>query len=136
MGSFWKPPAWDTPIDRADGVELFGVPERTIIDGHGWPATFWREVDGRIRLAVDEARHVIQLFRDLAVGEAARCHLPPWGLAMFAGGELLFTATLCYQCDNAYVYTPSGRNLRAFASTRATATALRAVLEKHLPLTE
>ena len=132
----WKTPSWQTPIERADRVELFSLPERDIIAEQGWPETFWDHVGERAVMAEVEARQVVQLFEQLEPGESARCHMPPWGIAMYAGDELLFTVTLCFQCTNAYVYDAKGRKLRAFEGQGMKARALRRVLEAHLPLKE
>lgn len=130
----WQTPAWETPIDRADRVELLSLSERKIVPPDGWPDAFFRHVDRRVLLTGAEAQPIIQRFRDLDPGESARCHMPPWGLALYAGDALLFTVTLCYACDNAYVYTGSGKDLRAFDTQGQNAVALRRALEQHLPL--
>jgi hypothetical protein len=132
----WQTPAWKTPVDRADRVELFSLPERDIVPPNGWPHAFWRHVGERILLNEADSQRVIHLFRELEPGESARCHEPPWGLALYAGEALLFTVTLCYMCSNAYVYTGDGKDLRAFNPGGPNAAALRQALEQHLPLSE
>lgn len=136
MEELWHTPAWQTPVDEADRVELFSLPERQIVPPEGWPDSFWPHLGARTLLTEAEARQVIHLFRELEPGNSARCHIPPWGLALYAGDTLLFTVTLCYQCHNAYVYTGHGKDLRAFSPGGANAAALRRVLEQHLPLSE
>ena len=133
---WWKTPAWETPIDRADRVELFCLPDRDIASGVGWPDAFWRHVSERHFLLGVEAQRVINLFRELEPGESARCHIPPWGLAFYEQETLLFTATLCYACNNAYVYTAQGMNLRAFDPFGPNAAELRGILKQNLPLQE
>jgi hypothetical protein len=130
----WKTPAWGTATEAATRVELFYVPEREIIDHAGWPKSFWTRTQQRVSLHGHEARSVIEMFQGLELAEPARCHMPPWGLAMYSDAELLFTATLCFECSNAYVYAASGRNLRAFDTRSAKATELLATLQLHLPL--
>lgn len=130
----WQTPAWQTPVDRADRVELLSLPERTIVPWEGWPDAFFRHVDRRVLLTGPEAQRIIQQFRDLEPGESARCHMPPWGLALYAGDTLLLTVTLCYACDSAHVYADSGQDLRAFDTQGQSAVALRRALEHHLPL--
>jgi hypothetical protein len=87
-------------------------------------------------LSGTEAQRVLDLFRGLEPGESARCHMPPWGLALYEQDVLLFTATLCYVCSNAYIYTRKGKDLRAFDPAGPNAVALRQVLRQHLPLDE
>lgn len=131
-----KTPAWETPVDSADRVELFSLPDRTIVPPEGWPHTFWRHVGERLLLTEADAQRVVHLFRELEPSASARCHMPPWGLALYAGDALLFTVTLCYMCSNAYVYTGQGKDLRAFNPVGPNAVGLRRVLEQHLPLSE
>jgi len=132
----WKTPAWQTPIDRADRVELLCVPGQRIVAGQNWPDAFWNHVSERYLLLGPEAQQVIRHFRELEPSEPARCHMPPWGLAFYEQGTLLFTATLCYVCSNAYIYTAKGRELRAFDPDGQNAVDLRNVLRRHLPLQE
>lgn len=132
----WKTPAWKMPVGMADRVELFCLPDRSIVSEEGWPDAFWQHVSERLLVFGDEAQRVICLFRDLEPGVSARCHIPPWGLAFYEQDTLLFTATLCYLCDNAYIYTAQGKELRAFDPAGPNATQLRDVLKQHLSLHE
>lgn len=136
MAFRWQTPAWQTPIDRADRVELLCLPGQTIIAAEGWPDSFWGHVRERHLLSGDEAQRVIHLFRGLEPGESARCHMPPWGLALYEREALLFTATLCYVCSNAYIYSNGVRDLRAFDPAGPNAVGLRQLLRQHLPLDE
>lgn len=129
---FWKTPAWGAPVDRVNRVELLELFE-DILPEDGWPERFWRYVHERRLLVGAEAEHVVRLFRELEPGESARCHMPPWGLALYEDDDLLMTVTLCFRCHNAYVYTAAGKDLRAFDSTAPKATALRELLKRHLP---
>lgn len=132
----WKTPAWQTPVSRADRLELLCVPGQEVVSESGWPDTFWPQVSERHLLLGTEAERVIRLFRDLEPGNSARCHMPPWGLAFYEGDVLLFTVTVCYRCSNAYVYTAQGKELRAFDPAGPNAANLREVLTNHLPLRE
>lgn len=132
----WKTPAWKTPIDRADRVELLCLPDRNIIPEEDWPEEFWHHVSERHPLSGVEAQQVIRFFRELEPGKSMRCHLPPWGLAFSEQGTLLFTATLCYVCNNAYIYSDQGKELRTFDPSEPNAAKLRTILKEHLPLHE
>lgn len=132
--NFWKVPAWEVPLDQADRVELLKLHNRTIISESGWPESFWNCIQERRSLDGDEAQCIIQLFQGLSPGEPARCHMPPWGLAFFDKEKLLFTATLCFECSNAYVYTNFGKDLRAFGVSEVHAKELLALLMQELPL--
>jgi len=133
--TFWKAPAWQIPVRQADRVAMFRVPDRDILSEEGWPESFWSRVETPIVLTGHAAAEVVQRFSDLESGESARCHIPPWGLAMYDGAVLLFTVTLCFECFNAYVYTAQGKELRAFDISEENAVALLALLRERLPLT-
>ena len=107
-----------------------------MIAAQGWPETFWTHVGSRVALVGSDAAGVIALVAALEPGVSARCHMPPWGIALYAKDALLFTASLCFKCSNAYVFTAEGMQLRAFDPTGQNASALRSVLEAHLPLRE
>lgn len=130
--SFWKPPAWQTTIDRADRVELLELASK-IISEVGWPESFWAHVGERRLLVGSDAERVIRLFAELKPGDSARCHMPPWGLAFYEGEALLFTVSLCFRCSNAYVYDANGMHLRAFKVAARGAKSLLAVLKQQLP---
>lgn len=132
--SFWQAPAYEVPIDKAVRVELLRLHNRNIISENGWPESFWNCVQDCKSLDGDEAQHVIQLFQKLSLGEPARCHMPPWGLAFYDKTSLLFTTTLCFECSNAYIYTVHGENLRAFDVSESHAEELLAFLNQEFPL--
>jgi len=132
----WQTPAWQTPVERADRVELFCIPDKCMISEVGWPDMFWDHVSERHLLSGSAAARVIRLFRGLESGASARCHMPPWGLALYEQESLLFTVTLCYLCRNAYVYTDQGKELRAFNPARPNAADLYQVLQQYLPIGE
>ena len=128
----WHPPAWETPVHRADRVELLELAGE-IIAHDGWPESFWANVGERRLLVSLHAERVIRLFGELEPGEPARCHFPPWGLAFYEGEALLFTASLCFACSNAYVYDSAGMHLRAFNVASRNAKSLLEILKQHLP---
>lgn len=134
MGWQWQTPAWQTPVDRADRVELLSLPREDIVPAEGWPEEFWGHVGKRHLVSGAEGQRVIRLFRQLEPGESARCHMPRSGLALYERETLLFTVTLCYRCSNAYVYTGGGRDLRAFNPEGSNAADLRQLLNQHLKL--
>ncbi|WP_055076618.1 hypothetical protein [Pseudanabaena sp. 'Roaring Creek'] len=132
--SFWKVPAWEVPIDKAVRVDLFRLDGQTIIPEDGWTESFCNDVRDRRSFDGKEAQNIVRLFKGLSLGESARCHMPPWGLAFYDREGLLFTTTLCFECSNAYVYSEFGRNLRAFDVTEFHARELFAILQRELPL--
>lgn len=134
--SFWKVPAWELPLHAVDAIEVFTISGRKIIQEKGWPASFWPHVENRCRLNDSEVHQVLALFQHLELDEPARCHLPAWGLGFYRKSELLCTVTLCFECSNAYIYTGSGKVLRAFNVSEINAVALFKFLKKRLPVIE
>ncbi len=132
----WQTPAWQTPIDKADRVELLCLPGQSIVPPEDWPDAFWCHVSARHLLSGAESQRVIRLFRELEPSQSARCHMPPWGLALYEQDALLFTATLCYRCSNAYIYMDQSMELRAFDPDGPNSAELRQVLQQYLPLGE
>ena len=133
--SFWKVPVWELPVAEGNKIELFRIPGRNIISEKEWPESFWSQVQNRHWVDVQKIRQVLDLFQGLELDDPARCHIPPWGLAVYRDTDLLFTTTLCFESSNAYVYTASGKNLRAFNVSEAHTTALFDFLQEQLPLT-
>ena len=130
----WQAPPWQLPLERATLSEIFRVPGRSPIEADVWPDDIWPHVCDCQRLDGAASTDLLNAFADLPVSDPARCHMPPWGLAAYADNELLFTATLCFECDNAVVDTPAGSALRAFDSASPAAQRLRSLLQSRLPL--
>lgn len=132
----WETSVWQTLFDGADRVDLLCLPNQDIVSEEGWPDTFWQHISERHMLLGEGAQRLVSLFRELEPSTPARCHMPPWGLAFYEGDALLFTTTLCFRCNNAYIYTSQGKELRAFDPNCSSAVDLRNVLKQHLPLQE
>lgn len=56
----------------------------------------------RVRLVGSEANRIAALWRALPEAEQMRCHVPPFGLRFFAGGELVCEASICWECNNVF----------------------------------
>lgn len=134
MTAAWLTPAWRTPIERVDRVDLLLITDRQLVPWEGWPATFWNYVSKQHSLVGVEAQEVVELFRTLEPGSSGRCHDPPWGIAFYERDALLFAATFCYRCDNVYIYTDKGNGDRGFNRRSPSAVSLRQVFTRHLPL--
>jgi hypothetical protein len=132
----WMTPAEGTSAHEADRVEVFSIRERKIVPAEGWPALFWSHVEGRHFVSELEVKQIVGLFCELESGISARCHNPAWGLAFYKGEELLLTATLCFYCSNAYIYTKKGKDLRAFDKKGEMAVALMDLLKRITNLEE
>ncbi|NRA37211.1 MAG: hypothetical protein HRU15_03665 [Planctomycetes bacterium] len=129
---FWKCPSYELAIESIDRVSVFKVKDNTVISEEGWPNHFWNEVSAVTDLGIDKSRKLIECFGKIEVGEPARCHIPPWGFAAYSDGELLFTTTICYKCDNVYIYTGEGKTLRAFNSSSKESKELYKYISKYL----
>lgn len=56
------------------------------------------------RLTGADAEQIAALWRALPSGEQARCHIPPYGLRFWLGGQKLLEASLCWECNNVFGY--------------------------------
>lgn len=121
-------------VQQANRVELMMLHQRKIISEQGWPDSFDRAVQTRKPFDGQEAQQIIQLFQCLAPGEPARCHMPPWAVAFYDQTQILFTATVCFECANAYVYTSLGKELRAFNTSETHGKQFLSLLNQELPL--
>ncbi len=112
--SFWKSPANGLSLSGVDKIVVYRVIGCKIVSEEGWPEKFWSNVKELKELTENETKDFLAVFKKIPEGEPARCHMPPWGFAAYCGSELLFTTTVCFECDNVYVFTNEGRELRAF----------------------
>ena len=55
----------------------------------------------RHQCSQEEASLVIALWNQLPEGMQARCHVPGFAIEVLLGPEVVFTAALCWQCNNA-----------------------------------
>lgn len=89
-------------LPEIDGVDVIGLrgsdPPRV--------AEYMRHVDrcAWVRLDGDAAGAVADLWRQLPVGEAMRCHVPPFGLRFWRAGVVVVEASICWSCNNVYGY--------------------------------
>ena len=125
----WKPPSWRLPLDEVDGIEVFRVKDS--ISQNDWPTFFWNFVRDRTRADPEESKALVSMIRDLEVGEPARCHHPPYGIAGYSGDRVVFTSTFCFECANAYIHTIDGKELRAFRLDTPAALNLKETLDSH-----
>jgi hypothetical protein len=57
-------------------------------------------VVARHQCSQEEASLVIALWNQLPDGLLARCHVPGFAIEVLLGPEVVFTAALCWECDN------------------------------------
>jgi hypothetical protein len=57
-------------------------------------------VVARHQCSQEEASLVIALWNQLPDGLQARCHVPGFAIEVLLGSEVVFTAALCWQCNN------------------------------------
>ena len=62
---------------------------------------------GVVSLRLDEVGAVLYEWKQLRPEEPARCHEPPLGLRFYRDTQILFESSLCWKCDNIYLYDPS-----------------------------
>jgi hypothetical protein len=64
-----------------------------------------------IKVEGELAQQVASLWRQLKPGESARCHIPPFGLRFYFKEKLILQASICWQCDNMYIWQENNRSL-------------------------
>jgi hypothetical protein len=131
---FWKSPSEGLSLDNVEKLEIFRVRSQKIISEVEWPNSFWPSTTELILLDSLSAKKVISLFKAIQVGEPARCHMPPWGLAIYSSSGLIYTVTICFECTNCYVYSENGKELRAFEMSDLNSLELLKYFESLLPL--
>lgn len=131
---FWKAPSEALVLEDVNKVEIFRIKDRKIVPEDGWPSAFWSHSSDVIELSELELSKVLVWFSALQLDEPARCHMPPWGLAFYSDNVLLYTATICFECSNSYIYSAAGKVLTAFNVSEANAIALLEYLNLTLPL--
>ena len=57
------------------------------------------------------AQQVAHLWRQLTPGMSARCHMPPFGLRFYVKEKLVLQASMCWECDNMYLWERSSNFL-------------------------
>lgn len=130
---FWKVPCHELPLDAVKRVEIFHTLRR-IIPVEGWPSSFWDFADNRLSLEEGDAQVFVELFLSLKPGVPSRCHMAPWGVAFYSSEGLISTVTFCFRCSNAYVYSATGKTLRAFDRNECKTKELLNMFKKNLPL--
>jgi hypothetical protein len=90
------PPAQLPEIDEVEIIALYGE----------WPEhrEYMAATTSRPAVCVGgaDAQAIASTFRALPQGKQARCHMPPYCVRFYAGGALLFGASICGECDNIY----------------------------------
>ena len=88
---------------NAQGVANLGDLDGIEVKSEGFDLTGWR-------LGTGEAREVAGLWNRADGGEQARCHIPRHGLATWWNGGFDWFASICFECQNAYLGGPSARS--------------------------
>ena len=57
------------------------------------------------------AQQVVHLWRQLTPGMSARCHMPPFGLRFYVKENVVLQASMCWECDNMYIWERSSNFL-------------------------
>src|SRR5688500_3947979 len=85
------------PVDAVEVVDLRGI-DADRVDRYMEAAAS----APMVRVVGIEAERIATLWRALPAGEQSRCHIPPFGLRLYANGALLAQASICWQCNNIF----------------------------------
>ena len=64
-----------------------------------------------------EASALSDLWRELPQGEQMRCHIPPYGLRFYKGGQMIVEASICWQCNNIWARSDDVDSVYTFDSS-------------------
>ena len=64
-----------------------------------------------VKVEGDLAQQIANLWRQLSPGQSARCHIPPFGLRFYSQNQVVLQASMCWECDNMYIYKQGTRSL-------------------------
>ncbi len=78
------------------------------------------------------AQTIANLFRQLTPGESARCHTPPFGLRFYFNKQLVLQASICWECDNMYIWKDDNRLLYGLNLQQPSSKHLLALLKDSL----
>lgn len=117
-------------LPEVTGAVVFALggewPGRTK-DGMAWAEEFPRaEVDA------DTARELASLWRRLPDGQRSRCHIPPFAVRFLVDDEVVCEASICWKCDNVFIYTPPTHGFEfdgAHTVSQDLLTKLKAIIE-------
>lgn len=76
------------------------------------------------------AQQVAHLWRQLIPGDSARCHTPPFGLRFYFKEKFVLQASICWQCNNMYLWERSDRYLYGLDLAQPSAKELFSLLVK------
>lgn len=84
-------------------------------------------------LSAADAEDLIRLWNDLPEGDAMRCHIPRHGIQLLSGSEAIFSAAICFECNNIRICGPlSDTDWRTFDAGSPAGKALKDALERWL----
>ncbi|MBW4522244.1 MAG: hypothetical protein KME16_21515 [Scytolyngbya sp. HA4215-MV1] len=122
------------PLDRGAQIpELPEIDTVDVLDLEGNFASMSGDLIWSSRVVTAEgeaAQQIAQRWRQLIPGESARCHTPPFGLRFSFKGEILFQASICWECNNMYLYRQGCRSLYGLDLEKPAARELFYILEK------
>lgn len=84
-----------------------------------------------------DAQTIAQFFRQLPQAESYRCHIPPYGFKFHLCDGTTNYVSLCWECNNAYVWMPDAvirRTGFAFDGKSESAQELFKLCYKFLPI--
>lgn len=87
-----------------------------------------------VKVEGELAEQIASLWRKLKSGESARCHIPPFGLRFYFKENVVLQASICWECNNMYLYQGDSCLLYGIDLKQSSAKALFDLLEKIMNL--
>ncbi|MEG4043235.1 hypothetical protein [Microcoleus sp. Pol17_C1] len=83
-----------------------------------------------VTLKGELAQQVAHLWRQLIPGDSARCHTPAFGLRFYFKEKSVLQASMCWHCNNMYLWEKSSKSLYGVDMDQPSAQKLFSLLEK------
>jgi hypothetical protein len=98
----------DSPVIGYDGTRFNGIRVlalgkyvRELAPDVLQVGTHWKfQIVGHGACDSSQAAQLVRLWNALPEGMTARCHMPGYAFQLLLDGEIVFTAALCWQCNN------------------------------------
>jgi hypothetical protein len=82
------------------GDNLQDVPSKYVSLGKLSMRTRTFTIYATVEAEGDEAAEIAEMWRQLPQAEQMRCHIPPYGLRFYGGGQVIIEASVCWLCNN------------------------------------
>ena len=122
-------------VNYSQSLRLFNVDKVELLKlekvGDSWKGN----IEASKTLEGDEAKKFVSLWAAQSYDylDSAICHTPSYGIKLYAKGELVTNATICWDCNNIEFLKPKWENTWGFDGTGAEGQELLQVFKEAFP---